>query len=103
MPNNIVKSFADKSGKSEKEVEALWDKAVGIAIDDGRDKDDENFYPYVVGILKKMLKLTDESMASITTTSMGGADAQFANKMGANRKAEKKKEAAWKKYVAKYS
>ena len=108
MPAAVVKAFAKKTGKSEEEVEKLWDKAKGIAIDDGRKEDDENFYPYVTGILKKMLKLTDESMASITTTSVGnaatlGGSANFADKMGANRKKEKKKEKAYQKFLKQYT
>jgi len=34
MPASIIQSFAKKSGKSEKEVEKLWDKAKEIAKKD---------------------------------------------------------------------
>lgn len=60
MPNNVVKSLAKKSGKSVDDVEKLWDKAKKIAVDDGRSEDDEDFYPYVTGILKKMLKIKED-------------------------------------------
>jgi hypothetical protein len=39
----------------QKEVEALWDKAKDIAKENGREED----YAYIVGILKKMLKLEE--------------------------------------------
>lgn len=62
MPASVVKSFADKTGKSVKEVEKLWDKAKALAKEDGRKESDEDFYPYVTGILKKMLKINEEVM-----------------------------------------
>ena len=109
MPANIVKSFAMKSGKSEKEIERLWDKAISIAKEDGRKEDDENFYPFVVGILKKMLKMeTEESQATITTTSVGntsvhGGAANYAKKMGSEPKKERKIEKRWMEFIRKYS
>jgi len=107
MPANIIKPFADKSGKSEEEVERLWKKAKQIAVDDGRAEEDENFYPYVVGILKKMLNI-ESSMANITTTSVGnaatpGGSANFAFRMGTHRDKEKKKEEEWRKFLKKYA
>ena len=56
MPANIIKSFADKSGKTEAEVEKLWDKAVKMAKEDPKVDDD---YAYAVGILKKMLSIKE--------------------------------------------
>lgn len=78
MPSNIVKSFADKTGKSVKEVEDLWNQAKELAKEAGfsETKDSEQFYSYVTGILKKSLKIEED--ASITTSSVGG---QFANKL----------------------
>ena len=55
MPANIVKSFADKTGKSIAEVEKLWNDAKEIASKNGHNED----YDYIVGILKKMLKLNE--------------------------------------------
>jgi hypothetical protein len=55
MPSNIIKSFADKTGKTEKEVELLWDKAKEIAKEAGHEED----YDYIVGILKRMLKINE--------------------------------------------
>jgi hypothetical protein len=55
MPSPMIKKFADETGMPEKEVEALWDKAKDIAKENGREED----YAYIVGILKKMLKLEE--------------------------------------------
>lgn len=60
MPNNIVKSFAKKSGKSIDEVEALWDKAVKLAVKKGLVKDTGAFFAYVTSTIKKMIKLENK-------------------------------------------
>lgn len=57
MPAPLVTSFAKKSGFSVKEVERRFEKAKGIAKADGRKEGDADFFPFVVGILKKMLRL----------------------------------------------
>jgi len=51
MPANIIKSFAQKSKKSQAEVEKLWNKAKEQADKQGKSDD----YAYITGILKKML------------------------------------------------
>jgi len=55
MPANIIKSFSEKSGKSEQEVEQLWNKAKEKAAQGGHEED----YDYIVGILKKMLSINE--------------------------------------------
>jgi len=55
MPANVIKSFAQETGKSAEEVEKLWDKAKEIAKDEGQDEN----YAYITGILKKMLKINE--------------------------------------------
>ena len=55
MPSNVVKSFADKTGKSVAEVEALWDKAKKSAADEGQADN----YAYITGTLKKMLGISE--------------------------------------------
>ena len=84
MPADVVKSLADKSGESIERVEELWNKAQKLVTSEYNiTKESDKFYPLVTGILKKMLKIkSEESDASITTTSMGGADAQHAKYMG---------------------
>ncbi len=65
MPNNIIKSFAEKSGKSVKEVEKLWNKAKAIAKEsDIPETDKDKFYSYVTGILKKMLSIKEATTAA---------------------------------------
>ena len=69
MPNNIVKSFAKKTGRPESEIEELWDKALDLAKKRGIPKKSEDFYAFIVGILKRMLKmeslLTDHPAAIV--------------------------------------
>jgi hypothetical protein len=66
MPNNIIDSFAKKADKSVKEVERLWDKAKGIVKKQYKDvpEEDDRFYALTTGILKKMLKLNEETRMS---------------------------------------
>jgi hypothetical protein len=61
MPNNIVKSFADKTDKSEAEVEKLWVKAKGIVSKgyDDVESESDQYYALVTGVLKKMLKIDE--------------------------------------------
>lgn len=80
MPSPIISSFANKSGKSEKEVERLWNDTQKIVKREYPDKTEEDFYRLVVGILKKRLGIEEED-AAITTTSMGGAEAQYRTKV----------------------
>ena len=59
MPAPLVKSFSDKSGKSEKEVEELYKDAEEIVKDrySNVEKESDRYYALVVGILKNMLKI----------------------------------------------
>lgn len=56
MPANIIKSFAKKTGKSEKEVEQTYNKAKKEASHMGRSKN----YTYIVDILKTMLGIKED-------------------------------------------
>lgn len=110
MPNNIVKSFSDKSGKSEAEVEKLWDKSeeivkekYNLSPDDG-----DKFYSLVTGVLKKMLKLVDEefgtgvaaSGVSVGTPSGGPGLGVYAPKIG---KIKKRKKKIFKEYLEQHN
>jgi len=90
MPSNIVKSFSDKSGKSLADVEKLWNDAEGIVKKDYSDVpvNSDKYYSLVVGVLKNMLKLEEPS---ITTTSMGGDNSLFYDKIGYEKKMKKVK------------
>lgn len=70
MPANIIKSFSDKSGKSEQEVERLWDKAKKIVKDEYPEvgTDSDRYYSLVTGILKSMLKLENNFSSFYYTT-----------------------------------
>lgn len=65
MPTPYIKSVSDKTGKSVKELEKLWDKAKEIALKD-RKESDKDFYAYVTGIFKKMAGITQEEGESST-------------------------------------
>lgn len=68
MPNNIVKTFAEKTGKGFQEVEKLWDKAKKIVEKEYPDveKNSEKFYQIVTGVLKNMLGIEED--VAVTTT-----------------------------------
>jgi hypothetical protein len=63
MPSNVVKSFAEKSGKSVAEVEKLWSKAKSIVKKEYPDIEPETdrWYSLVTGTLKKMVGLKESS------------------------------------------
>ena len=52
MPNTMIKNFSNKSGKSEEEVEKIWN---------GLKKEYPHDYQRIVGTLKKILKITESS------------------------------------------
>lgn len=61
MPENgIIKSFAKKTGKPKSEIEKHWKGIEQSLLDQGHSKKDTNFYPLLVGSLKKSLKLKEE-------------------------------------------
>lgn len=60
MPIPFIKQLAQKSGKSEAEVDKLYRKAKIIA----RKEKHGNEYDYIVGILKKMLSLNESELDS---------------------------------------
>ena len=73
MPSPLIKSFAKKSGKSEDEVERLWNKAEDIVKKEyEKTKDDDSFYPILVGILKKMLKIEESSFDKLYSEIING-------------------------------
>ena len=50
MPSTMIKNFSKKSGKSEEEVEKIWDKL---------KKEYPDNYEVIVGTLKKILKINE--------------------------------------------
>ena len=66
MPTPLIKSLADKSGKSVSEVEKLWNKAKEITKSEyNLSPGNDNYYSTTVGILKKMLKLKESLILEI--------------------------------------
>lgn len=57
---SVVKAFAKKTGKPEKEIEKMWAEVEKSVQDDGLTKKDPKYYEYIVGRLKKMLKINEE-------------------------------------------
>jgi hypothetical protein len=73
MPNNIVNHFVKKTGKSKDEIESSWNKAKDITKKQYSKvkEDSDDFYPIVVGVLKKMLGLSEEINAVNLTSTIG--------------------------------
>jgi hypothetical protein len=91
MPSATFKYFVNKTGKTEKEIETLWNKAKDIVKDQYKIKEtDNNFYQIVMGVVKKMLSLTEEEGApAITTSTMG--DYVYRNKFLFQKRFDDKK------------
>ena len=53
MPSPQLKSFADKSGKSMKDLERYWDEAKIESKKKWGSKKHKSFWPYVVGIVER--------------------------------------------------
>jgi hypothetical protein len=75
MPAASIKSFASKSGKSEAEVERLWNKAKERAKEQGHTED----WPYIVGILKTMLGMNEETEVPVALLEQEGGGATTAS------------------------
>jgi hypothetical protein len=67
MPLNQIKSLAQKSGKSEGEVEKLYKEAKKVVEKeyDLTEKDGDKFFALVYGVLKKMVGVSDSLMFSV--------------------------------------
>lgn len=87
MPNPIIKSFAKKSGKDIKYIEDMWNKVLLKVKETYKDKNEDDQYSIVVGILKKNLNIKEDADAAITTSTAGdvssyGGEGNFAPKLG---------------------
>lgn len=60
MPAPLVKKFAKRSGKTTKQVDKMWNSVKQSLIDQGHSEDNSNFYPMLVGIMKRNLGLKEE-------------------------------------------
>ena len=68
MPNNIIKSFADKSGKTENEVEKLWNE---LKIEYKND------YEKITGTLKNILKIDEASKGTYVARKVKNAESLY--------------------------
>lgn len=59
MPTNIIKFFVKNTNKSESEIETLWDKTKEDLIKSGYKETNEKFFPILVTILKRKLKINE--------------------------------------------
>lgn len=53
----LIKSFAEKTGKPEQEIDAMWNEIKSALLKDGKSEDDPQFYGLLVSVLKKKLDL----------------------------------------------
>lgn len=51
MPNNLIKSYASKTGKSEQELENKWKSAKSVA----KKQDQEDNFQFITGVWKRMI------------------------------------------------
>lgn len=62
MPNDLVKSYAKKSGKSIDEVEKIWNEAKAAAEEKGLK--DDKLYSYANAMLQKKLGIAEETSSA---------------------------------------
>jgi hypothetical protein len=62
MPVPMLKTFAEKSGKSVSEVESIWDEAKSAARKKFK-KEDGHFWAYVNATVQKQLGLKEENLS----------------------------------------
>lgn len=65
MPNDLVKSYADKTNKSVDEVEKIWNEAKAQAHDKFGEESD-SFWAYVNAIVQKRLGLNESKKLSFS-------------------------------------
>lgn len=68
MPNNMLKSIADKNGISMDKAEKLWNQAKAIVTKEygKREKDGDAYWKLVVGVVKKMAGVKKESVLDMS-------------------------------------
>lgn len=66
MPVNALNALASKSGKTKKELEGYWKEAKKAAKKKGLDDKDDAFWAYVLGTVKRMVGMTNESIDECT-------------------------------------
>lgn len=61
MSNPLIKVYSKKSGKNEVYIENLWNEIAASLLEQGMKEEDKRFNPYLTTILKKKLKITEQS------------------------------------------
>lgn len=56
MPNSLIKSYSERSGKSVSEIEKMWDEAK-VAAHKKFKNEDSRFWAYVNTVVRKQLGL----------------------------------------------
>ena len=59
MPTPLIKKYAEKTGKTVAEVEAIWDEAKEAASNAFHGNKSPKYWAYVNGIVRKRLKLSE--------------------------------------------
>jgi len=78
MPNNLIKSFAKRTGKSVTDLEEMWNELSKQAEKEGKSGNDK--YQFIVGVMKKNLKIeqegetTTDNIASYIRDTLGGKE-----------------------------
>ena len=62
MPVALVQTLAKKTKKSPAYVEGLWNEIKADLLKQGMSEEEKRFYPYLVTILKKRLKINESSL-----------------------------------------
>jgi len=68
VPVAAIDAFAKQTGKSKKDLEQYWKAAKQSAKNAGFSKDDDAFWAYAMGILKKRAGITSKSIKEVYIT-----------------------------------
>jgi len=107
MPDNIINSFANKTDKSVGEIERLWKKAeIIVKSEYNINKEDESYYPLVVGVLKKSLGFKSEEFSigvgDLTDVPVGGPSMGIRINKSKKNKNKRKKPKTFLEYLKRH-
>jgi hypothetical protein len=63
MPASNIKAIAKQSGHPISKIEKYWEKAKDLALEAGFERDSDGYWPYVMGITKKMAGIREMKLA----------------------------------------
>ena len=70
MPLPVLRKMAKESGRSLEDAEKYWDDAKEAALDQGFTEGDDDFYAYVMGIVKRRLNLSGVNASTLMRARM---------------------------------